>query len=103
MKRQIKYISELNRSFDTAEEAIEDDNRLPGIIAKYEDDLRRMEEGLEMFGGSPVTEELKEQWRHAIEGYKVQWDAAQLSLENAEVSHRDRERQPDTHATPNQP
>lgn len=81
MKRQIKYISELNRSFDTAEEAIDDDNRLPGIIATYEADLARMEAG-EEFAGRPPDDELKDRWRKAIAIYKENWASAQASLEN---------------------
>ena len=79
MKCQIKYISELGRSFDTAEEAIEDDARLPGIIAVYEDDLRRMEAGDETFAGRPVNDELKALWRQSIADYKACWVTAQAS------------------------
>lgn len=82
MKRQINYLSELGCSFGTAAAAIEDDRRLPRIIATYEGDLKRMESGLETFGGEPVTEELKERWRHAIAGYKDKWAEAQASWEN---------------------
>lgn len=84
MKRQVKYLSELGRSFDTPDAAIEDDRRIPRIIATYEGDLVRMEAG-GLFAGKPVTDELKEQWRHAIAGYKAQWAEAQASWENAEV------------------
>ena len=81
MKSKIIYISELDRSFTTAEAAIADDNRLPEIIAKYKDDLRRMEDGLEMFGRSPVTNELKEQWRKAIFDYELRWEAAKSPID----------------------
>ena len=83
MKKQIKYISELGRSFDTPDAAIEDDRRLLRTITIYEGDLVRMEAG-GLFAGKPVTEELKEQWRHAIARYKAQWAEAQASWENAE-------------------
>jgi len=79
MKRKITYISELGYSYDTAEKAAEDDKRLPNLITIYKRDLTLMEGGIELFGGSPVTEKLKQQWRDAIADYERKWEAAQVS------------------------
>ena len=87
MIRKVIYVSELGRTYDTPEDAISDDKRLPQIIAVYEKDLARMEAGLKTFGCGPVTEELKQQWRKTITDYKTKWEKAQLSFENAEVRH----------------
>lgn len=83
MRQQIKYISETGRSFDTPEEAIQEDKRLPKIIATYKADLAKMEGGAETFGSVPVTAEMIQQWKDAIKGYEEKWEAAQLSWENA--------------------
>lgn len=79
MKQKISYISELDRSFDTPEAAIEDDKRLPHIISLYQSDLVKMETA-KFFGGGLVTEKLKEQWRKEIIRYQEKWEAAQKSF-----------------------
>ncbi len=79
MRTETKYISELGRICDTKEAAIEDDMRLPGIIHTYELDLARMREPGAVFANKPVTEELKEEWKRAIAGYKRKWANAQNS------------------------
>lgn len=79
MKKQIKYISETGRSFDTPKEAFEDDQRLFKIIKIYKDDLDRMEGGAKTFGSGPVTPELIKQWRRAIVRYEKQLKEARSS------------------------
>lgn len=80
MKIQIKYVSERGMAFDNAEDAISHDAELPRIIGVYENDLARMEAGLKIFGSGPVTDELKENWRNAIDNYKEKWEAAKTYI-----------------------
>lgn len=79
MKKQIKYISETGRSFDTPKEAFEEDQRLLKVIKVYKDDLDKMEGGDKMFGSGPVTPELIQQWREAIVRYEKQLHEARSS------------------------
>jgi hypothetical protein len=79
MRTIVRYASELGVEFNTAELAAKDDERLPRIIETYRHDLQRMESGLETFGKSPVTEELKEHWRVAIKEYELLWEKAQAN------------------------
>lgn len=79
MRKQVKYISETGRSFDTPKEAFEEDQMLFSIIKVYEEDLARMEGGVEIFASSPVTPELMQQWREAIVRYEKQLQEARSS------------------------
>jgi hypothetical protein len=89
MFKQVKYISELGRSFDTPGEAITDDKRLPGIIAVYTEDLNKMEGGAKTFGAGPVTPDMIPNWKDTIHKYEDLWEKAKKSWSNFNAGETD--------------
>jgi hypothetical protein len=87
MTMKVQFVSILGRSFEKPEGAIEDEKRLPHIIAIYENDLERMKNGLKEFGCKPVTEELIAMWERAIAEYKAKWEEAQTSWTTFDLSN----------------
>jgi len=77
MKRKITYISAWGTEFKAPEEAIEHEASIPGILAAFEADLARIESDSKTVGGIPVSEELKEFLREAIENYRKLWAEVQ--------------------------
>jgi hypothetical protein len=78
VKTVVSYVSILGRSFEKVEDALADEDRLPGIIATYRRSLLKLQRGETHAGVSgPHPLEDIEAFAHAVADYEAKWAEVQ--------------------------
>lgn len=81
MKTVTKYISALGTTFDNLEDCLKDEDRLPSLIATYENDLARLVPGGEYAGKILIDNddlaETRSGYQSALNRFKRKWAEVQ--------------------------